>query len=235
MRTKLAAVVIVAGLTAAPVATDALAVSPDAASAYVEAMAGRALAALQSEDERMARFGRLMIESVDFETISKGALGRRGKRVPEDKLNELARLLAADIVNKASDRLRDAEVTGFTVGNARLMPDQDVMVKAVIEISGKDPIKTGWRVAARGDGLKIVDIKMQGYSLRIHYMNMFKRKFGFGGLDGLIKGLRKRVAGTPGMAWVQEAALPAAERPPPGGSRDPVAVPRHGGSSVYPR
>ena len=183
----------------------------------------------------MARFGRLMIESVDFETISKGALGRRGKRVPEDKLNELARLLAADIVNKASDRLRDAEVTGFTVGNARLMPDQDVMVKAVIEISGKDPIKTGWRVAARGDGLKIVDIKMQGYSLRIHYMNMFKRKFGFGGLDGLIKGLRKRVAGTPGMAWVQEAALPAAERPPPGGSRDPVAVPRHGGSSVYPR
>lgn len=234
MDTKFAAVVMVAGL-AAPVATDALAVSPDAASAYVEAMAGRALTALQSEDDRMARFGRLMIESVDFEAISKGALGRRGKRVPEDKLKELARLLAADIVNKASDRLRDAEVTGFTVGKARLMPDQDVMVKAVIEISGKDPIKTGWRVAERGDGLKIVDIKMQGYSLRIHYMNWFERKIRFGGLDALIDRLRKRVAGTPGMAWVQEAALPAAERPLPGGSRDPVAVPRHGGSSVYPR
>ncbi len=234
MDTKLAALVMVAGLTA-PVATDALAVSPDAASAYVEAMAGRALAALQSDDERMARFGRLMIESVDFETISKGALGRRGKRVPKDKLNELARLLAADIVNKASDRLRDAEVTGFTVGKARLMPNQDVMVKAVIEIFGKDPIKTGWRVAGRGDGLKIVDIEMQGHSLRIHFMNRFERKFRFGGLDALIKRQRKRVAGTPGMAWVQEAALPAAERPPPGGSRDPVAVPRHGGSSVYPR
>ncbi len=234
MDTKLAAVVMVAGLTA-PVATEALAVSPDAASAYVEAMAGRALAALQSEDDRMARFGRLMIESVDFVTISKGALGRRGKRVPKDKLNELARLLAAEVVNKASDRLRDAEVTGFTVGKARLMPNQDVVVKAVIEISGKDPIKTGWRVAGRGDGLKIVDIEMQGHSLRIHYMNKFKRRFRFGGLDGLIKSLRKRVAGTPGMAWVQEAALPAIERPPSGGSRDPVAVPRHGGSSVYPR
>jgi len=234
MRTNLAAVVMVAGLTA-PVATDALAVSPDAASAYVEAMAGRALAALQSEHDRMARFGRLMIESVDFETISKGALGRRGKRVPKDRLNELARLLAADVVNKASDRLRDAEVTGFTVGKARLMPDQDVMVKAVIEISGKDPINTGWRVSERGDGLTIVDIKMQGYSLRIHYMNWFERKIRFGGLDALIKSLRRRVAGTPAMAWVQEAALPAAERPPPGGSRNPVAVPRHGGSSVYPR
>lgn len=234
MDTKLAAVVMVAGL-AAPVPTDALAVSPDAASAYVEAMAGRALAALQSEDDRMARFGRLMIDSVDFATISKGALGRRGKRVSKDKLNELARLLAADIVNKASNRLRDAEVTGFTVGNARLMPDQDVMVKAVIEISGKDPIKTGWRVSERGGGLKIVDIKMQGYSLRIHYMNWFERKIRFGGLDGLIKSLRRRVAGTPAMAWVQEAALPAAERPPPGGSSDPVAGPHHDGSSVYPR
>lgn len=234
MRTNLAAVVMVAGLTA-PVATDALAVSPDAASAYVEAMAGRALAALQSEHDRMARFGRLMIESVDFETISKGALGRRGKRVPKDRLNELARLLAADVVNKASDRLRDAEVTGFTVGKARLMPDQDVMVKAVIEISGKDPINTGWRVSERGDGLTIVDIKMQGYSLRIHYMNWFERKIRFGGLDALIKSLRRRVAGTPAMAWVQEAALPAVERPPPGGSSNAVADPHHGGSSVYSR
>ena len=234
MDTKLAAVVMVAGL-AVPAATDAWAVSPDAASVYVEAMAGRALAALQSEDDRMAKFGRLMIDSVDFATISKGALGRRGKRVSMDKLNELARLLAADFVNKASDRLRDAEVTGFTVGKARLMPDRDVMVKAVIEISGKDPIKTGWRVAERGDGLKIVDIKMQGYSLRIHYMNWFERKIRLGGLDALINNLRRRVAGTRGMAWVQEAALPTIERPPPGGSRDPVAVPRHGGSGVYPR
>ncbi len=234
MDTKLAAIAMIAGLSV-PVATDAWAVSPDAASAYVEAMAGRALAALQSEDDRMAGFGRLMIESVDFETVARGALGRRGKRVHKDKLKELARLLAAEIVNKASDRLRDAEVTGFTVGKARLMPNQDVIVKAVIEISGKDPIKTGWRVARRGGGLKIVDIEMQGHSLRIHYMNKFERKFRFGGLGGLIKSLRKRVAGTSGMAWVQEAALPAIEPPSPGGSRDPVAVPRHGGPSVYTR
>ena len=115
------------------------------------------------------------------------------------------------------------------------MPDQAVVVKAVIEISGKDPIKTGWRVAERGDGLKIVDIEMQGHSLRIHYMNWFKRKFRFGGVDGLIKSLRRQVAGTPAMKWVQEAALPAAERPLPGGSSDAVAVPHHSGAGVYPR
>ncbi|MFQ5953956.1 MAG: hypothetical protein ACE5JZ_02715, partial [Kiloniellales bacterium] len=79
----------------APVATPAWAVSPDEAKFHLEGMATRALAALRSDHDRLAKFGRLVIEGVDFVTISKGALGRVGKRIKGAQLQEVADLLAA--------------------------------------------------------------------------------------------------------------------------------------------
>ncbi|MFQ5953458.1 MAG: ABC transporter substrate-binding protein, partial [Kiloniellales bacterium] len=128
-------------------------------------------------------------------------------RIKGAQLQEVADLLAALVVNNAAERLRELAVTGITVGKARALPNQDVLVKAEIEIGEKEPMKLGWRIADRDGVLKIVDIEVDGYSLRIHFQNLFERKLRYGGVDGLVKSLRNKVDDTPGLVWVQEAAL----------------------------
>lgn len=192
----------------ASAAAPAGAVSPDQARSYLEAMSAKALAALRSDDDRLAKFGRVVIQGVDFVTISKGALGRVGRRIKGDKLREVADLLAALVVNNAAERLRELAVTDITVGDVKAMPNGDVLVKAeIVSDGGKEPVQMGWRIADRGGTPKIVDIVLEGYSLRINFQNVFERKLRYGGVDGLIRSLRKEVDGTPGQRWVQEAAL----------------------------
>ena len=204
MRLGTAVAVMLVWLVVAP----AWAVSPDQARSYLEAMSAKALAALRSDDDRLAKFGRVVIQGVDFVTISKGALGRVGRRIKGDKLREVADLLAALVVNNAAERLRELAVTDITVGDVKAMPNGDVLVRAeIVSDGGKKAVKMGWRIADRGGTPKIVDIVLEGYSLRINFQNVFERKLRYGGVDGLIRSLRKDVDGTPGQRWVQEAAL----------------------------
>ncbi len=212
MRLSTAVAVMLVWLVASA-AAPAWAVSPDQARSYLESMSAKALAALRSDDDRLAKFGRVVIQGVDFVTISQGALGRVGRRIKGDKLREVADLLAALVVNNAADRLRELAVTEITVGDVKAMPNGDVLVKAEIVADGKESVKMGWRIADRSGSPKIVDIEVEGYSLRINFQNVFERKLRYGGVDGLIRSLRNDVDGTPGQRWVQEAALHALPEP----------------------
>jgi ABC-type transporter MlaC component len=206
MRRCLAALATVATL-AMPFGTTAWALSPDQAKAHMHDMGTRALKALRAADDPMGRFGRLIIQGVDFVSISRGALGREGKRIGQAQLNEVGELLAALVINKTTARLRGTEIRGFTIGDAHSMPNDDVIVKAAIGFVGGEPLATGWRVRARDGRLAIVDIEVEGYSMRIHFQNQFERTLRYDGVAGLIRSLRQKVRGTPGLAWVQEAAL----------------------------
>jgi ABC-type transporter MlaC component len=86
------------------------------------------------------------------------------------------------------------------------MPNGDVIVKARIDFAGGEPLATGWRIRERDSRLRIVDIEVEGYSIRIHYQNQFERLLRYDGVAGLLKSLRQKLRGTPGLAWVQAAA-----------------------------
>ena len=185
----------------------ARAVTPEDAKSFMDDIAARGMIALQSRDKPIERFSRLILNGVDFVSISKMALGRVARRVEPRKLQQIGKLLAALVVNVAAERLQASEVSGFVVGGVRVLPNKDVEIHADIRMTSGKPLKTAWRINDRRGELKIVDVKIDGYSLRIHYRNMFARKLKYDGIDGLILILRKRTQGTPGMAWVQEAVL----------------------------
>jgi phospholipid transport system substrate-binding protein len=205
MKKHLAALLAVAALTA-PLAATAGAVSPGQAKTYMHDMGQRALDALRAADDPMARFGRVMIEGVDFVTISRGALGRQARRLGAAELRQVGELLAALVINLTSERLRGTEIADFRIGEARTMPNGDVIVKARIDFAGGEPLATGWRIRERDSRLRIVDIEVEGYSIRIHYQNQFERLLRYDGVAGLLKSLRQKLRGTPGLAWVQAAA-----------------------------
>ncbi len=92
--------------------------------------------------------------------------------------------------------MAEARPTDFTIGAARPMPNGDVMVEATLRLAGAEPVATGWRVADTDRGLRIVDIELEGYSMRIHYMNRFEPWLRRDGIDGLIERLRRMVGGT---------------------------------------
>ncbi len=173
--------------------TPASAVAPDQAATYMGRMAERAIAALASEQDPFGKFNRLLYEGVDFELISKQALGRRGRRASAAQLREIGRLLAAKVTAVAAEHLGQGRVTGFRIGQSTPLPNGHVLVQAVIVGTGAKPIHTGWRVAEEDGRLRVVDVEFEGYSMRIHYQNEFERRIRFGGIDGLIKSLRRDI------------------------------------------
>ena len=168
----------------------ATAVAPDQAATYMGRMAERAIAALASEQDPFGKFNRLLYEGVDFELISKQALGRRASAA---QLREIGRLLAAKVTAVAAEHLGQGRVTGFRIGQSTPLPNGHVLVQAVIVGTGAKPIHTGWRVAEEDGRLRVVDVEFEGYSMRIHYQNEFERRIRFGGIDGLIKSLRRDI------------------------------------------
>lgn len=177
-------------------AAAAHAVTPEQARAFLQVQGARAVGGLQAADAPMRGLGRLLAESMHFEKIAKAALGVRGRRVRQAQLAELGRLMAALVVQRMAERLAEARPTGFTVGAARQMPNGDVIVEATLRLAGGAAVATGWRIADTDRGLRIVDIELEGYSMRIHYMNRFEPWLRRDGIDGLIERLHRMVGGT---------------------------------------
>lgn len=206
MKKVFAILVVLVGLTI-PAIQPASATSSKEARAHVELLVTQVLSALRSKNDRMEKFGRIIFNNVDFVIIARGALGRKGRRISKDDLFEIGQLLAAIIINKAISWMDDKDIASFTISKVREMPNKDVLISSVIEFDNGQSIKAGWRVRKVDGKLYIVDIQLEGYSVRIHYLNRFGQKVS-DGTDFLIKSLRGKVKGTPSEQWIKDFGPP---------------------------
>jgi len=151
-----------------------------------------------SETQRSTSFRRMLIEAFDVDTISRIVLGRYWRLATPEQQEEYRRLFEDYIVATYARRFADYSGETMTVMGSRATKQNVTVVRTRIDLTKGEPIQVDWLVSTRngGDG-RIIDVVVGGVSMALTHRSDFaaviKRD---GGIDGLLRQLREKIAGS---------------------------------------
>ncbi len=166
---------------------------------FISSMAAKALAALTdlkvSRCERVKRFRVLLNDYFAVKAIGRWVLGRHWRQATKAERKEYLGLFEDLLVATYLDRFTKYSGETLAVSNSVVYGKNDIMVYSqIIRPDGEPPLKVEWRVRARGDGYKIIDVIVAGISMgqtqRSEFASVIRQKGG--AIKGLLEELRKR-------------------------------------------
>ena len=149
------------------------------------------------EAEKAKRFRALFNDGFDIPAISRFVLARNWRTASNTEQQEFISVFENVIVATWSRRF--SEYSGQTIKVLSSTPDGDsgTLVDTVIVDTTGQNIAVQWRLRQREDGLRIVDVIVEGVSMAITYRQDYASAIRQqGGLEGLLTQLRKQ-AGQP--------------------------------------
>lgn len=173
------------------------ATSPDGAAQFVKWLADQATTTLRapgsSLEQREAAFRRLLSQGFDLKLIGRFVLGRHWRTATPEQRADFQRLFEEFILKSYSSRLGGYAGEAFTVVSARPAGDKDAMVRTRIARPSGPPIKADWRVRARDNQYRIIDVMVEGVSMAVTQRSEFSAVIKAQGFEGLLAALRARV------------------------------------------
>lgn len=174
----------------------------NAAREFVAEMSDDAIDALAvvgiSREERIDRFRALFNSRFAVPVIGRWVLGRHWRKATAEEQGEYLVLFEDLMVASYVDRF--ARYTGESLTITRSVSDGKRGVTVFSEIDrpqGGKAVRVDWRVASRGDLLKVVDVVVEGTSLsttlRSDFASIIRREGG--SVHGLIEILRAKTTG----------------------------------------
>lgn len=150
-------------------ANDALAKS---AEKHVQTLGDRAIAVISNKDlsvkGREAEFNSLLNQYFDIKSIGRFVLGRYWNQATEAQQKEYMKLFQKMIASMYAEKFSTYTNEKFVVVNAVARDERDAIVSSRIEFDGsRPPIMLEWRVRKRDEGLKIVDLSVEGISMSV--------------------------------------------------------------------
>ena len=198
MRTVLFSALLVIGVAQANAAEDTWNTDPTAfINHFSQASIDDILNANIDTVEKTARFRTVFNDSFDIPAISRFVLGRAWRRASDSEKQDFLAVFEDVIVYTWSRRFK--QYTGQTIKVLGTSPDGDTgtLVNSVIKDLAGQTISVQWRLRQRGEGLRIVDIIIEGISMvityRQDYTSVIRQN---GGIQGLLTELRKQAAET---------------------------------------
>ncbi len=189
------AAVLALGLT---FARPAAAVSPDVASQFIRKLGAEAISVLadksKTQADREATFQKLFVQSFDIDEISQFVLGRYWRTASEAQRAEYQKLFQTFIVSSYAAKLGQYSGEKFTVREGRV-DDGDVVVSSQVErTDGGPPVRVDWRLKGPDNAPKIIDVVVEGVSMRLTHRSEFATVIqnNGGNVDALLNALRKR-------------------------------------------
>lgn len=171
------------------------------AQAFVESLAGEAIAALTtsgaSREQREMRARELLGRYFAVDTIGRWVLGRYWQQATPSEQDDYLTLFEDLIVSTYVDRF--SRYSGERLTVTRSVVDEasgDVLVYSdITRPAGGQPVAVGWRVRARDGTMKIVDVYVEGVSLgqtqRSEFASVIRNNGGK--VEGLLDEMRRRV------------------------------------------
>ncbi len=168
----------------------ALAVSEKNANSFVVDIGNQAIKILKipvdDKEKRKKELRNLLKEKFDMPFIAKIILGKEVlKNIPEKKLSKFSDVFEIHIVNVYSSQLGTYKGQEFKVTNTEIKK-KDAFVYSTIISPDYPTTNIVWRVRDRDNGLKIIDMQVEGVSLLRTKRNDFKMVLDSQGIDGLI-------------------------------------------------
>lgn len=169
--------------------------SVDAARAFITDLGKEAVAILQSQDPSAKKAQRLedvFRRGFDFAAIGRFVLGRFWNTATPQQRSDFLKAFTDFVTQSYAQRLSDETVTGFTINNIRDLGEGDYLVQTTIARPTGPQLNYEWRVRQSGNGMKIVDIIIEGVSLLVTQRADFTSVASRDGMDGLTKTLRQK-------------------------------------------
>jgi len=141
--------------------------------------------------KRKKELSSLLQERFDMKFISKVILGKEiSKNTSQKKLDTFSNIFETHIVNIYSSQLGTYKGQKFSVKRTDINK-KDAFVYSTIDSPEYPIINIVWRVRDRKNGLKVIDMQVEGVSLLRTKKNDFAMILNSEGLDGLINKLEK--------------------------------------------
>ena len=169
--------------------------------AFIESFADEGLAVLASrdagQDERQAAFRDLLDRYFDLPRTGRITLGRHWRAATPEQREEYDRLFRDYVVASTTRRLEGYADNSLEVEGARTINDQEILVDSRFITAGAEPVRVQWNVFKSDDGLRILDVSIEGVSQVLTQRNEFDAviRAGGGDIQALLDLLRKQTAG----------------------------------------
>jgi len=171
------------------------------AEAFIQSMAQEALESLtqqgSSREERIKRFRKMFNAHFAVRSIGKFVLGRYWRKASKDEQAEYLSLFEDLMVTSYVDRFQ--RYAGKNLNILKTRAEKGSAVTVFTEIARPDgarPVQVLWRVGARGEIIKTLDVVVEGASmsqtLRSDFGSIIRQKGGK--VSGLLEELRVKTA-----------------------------------------
>ena len=175
----------------------AAAASPDDAQSMVKQLSDDAIKLLTgkdlSADERDRRFAKLLTKGFDVPQMARFALGRYWREANQDQQTEYMRLFEAFVIGTYAQRFANYQGESLNVLGSQPEGSDTIVRTQIMRVNPPQPIKVDWRVSRTDQGLKIIDVIVEGVSLtttqRSDFASVIQRN---GGVNGLLDSLRAK-------------------------------------------
>jgi phospholipid transport system substrate-binding protein len=153
------------------------ALSPDEAQKFISGLSSDAIGSLTgssvTQAERETRFRSLLETHFDMPGISKFALGRYWKLASEPQQAEFQKLFETLLVQSYAKTFSQYGGEKFQVSKSWADGDGTVVVNSHVDRPNGDVIHLDWRVADQANTLRIIDLVVEGVSLRATHRSDF--------------------------------------------------------------
>src|SRR5579871_3434775 len=149
-----------------------------------------------SKTDREAHFHDMFVNSFDVPAIGRFVLGRYWRTANDAQRQEFQKLFEDMIVKTYNNRFSEYKGEQFKVTGARPDGDSTLVTTNVTQPkTGAQPVKVDWRVIKQANGLKIVDVIIEGVSMSVTQQQEFGSVIQRNGgqIDGLLASMRERI------------------------------------------
>jgi len=175
------------------------ALSPDDAKRFIGGLSDEAIGSLTgtsvTQAERETRFRKLLKAHFDMPGISKFVLGRYWKLASGPQQSEFQKLFETLLVQSYAKTFAQYGGEKFQVTKSWADGDGSVVVNSHVDRPNGDIIHLDWRVADQTDAMRIIDLVVEGVSLRATHRSDFASAIQSNGgtVAGLLDVLRQKV------------------------------------------
>lgn len=170
--------------------------SVNGATQFIHTLGNQAITTLRATnltlEQREAHFRGLLAQSFDLRFIGRFVLGKHWRSATADQKNDYLGLFSKYILQTYSSRFGGYSGQSLTVVGARQASEKDIVVQTQIDRPSGSPILAEWRVRAKGEQYRIIDIAVEGVSMAVTQRSEFGAVVQRNGIPGLLALLRAR-------------------------------------------
>ena len=171
---------------------------PERAAEFIENLGQRAVDVLRDQsitlEERESKLRGIVHESFDVEVIGRFVLAEFWKTSDAEERDEFLTLFSDYVLQTYSQRLGGYSGQTLHIDDSRSHRDKDAVVETTIIQDGTDPTTVSWLVRNTENGLRILDVIVEGKSLALAQKKEFASILAREKMPGLLQLLRLKTS-----------------------------------------